>query len=414
MGLGLWALLGLSFAMVSAHPTTVWAQSEAGIGMPPSTAVPSGRVVLEQEWARRLAEALGVTGIFAEAPGTDELFGLLCADRGHGVPQGSLGKAQDTAPGAGARVRFRIDVPQTALYQLAVSGRGRQRWTIDGRAIEHIEPGGLGVAIPSELIPLRAGPHELEVFTGIRGVVDRIDLSVFRPLCIAPVDGWREDRPLTHAAAARTLVRAMGLVPLLPVTAAPITLDGSGHALRGEDRRDPLADRVTGARGEPRLLEYPVTISEPGMHSIVARVRGLGEQIWSFDDRYRSRVRIGGDAIRAVHVMSIPLATGEHRIRVSVPAGGTVDDITLRRHGSRGSDQLALLDRLGLRPRAPGALVTLAEARGYLESGVFRERAERFLRREGLRGPAAPVVLAEQELPAYGNRPLSPLLPAEL
>jgi len=371
-------------------------------------------VVREQEWARRLAEALGVMGIFAESPGTDELFGLLCADRGHEVPQGSLGKAQDTAPGAGARVRFRIDVPQTALYQLAVSGQGRQRWIIDGRAIEHIEPGGSGVAMPSELIPLRAGPHELEVFTGIRGKVDRIELSVFRPLCIAPEDGWRANRPLTHAAAARTLVRAMGLVPLLPVTAAPITLDGSGHALRGEDLHDPLDAGGTQAPGEPRLLEYPVTISKPGLYSIVARVRGLGEQLWSLDDRYRSRVRIGGDAIRAVHVMSIPLATGEHGIRVLVPAGGIVDDIRLRRHGSGGSDHLALLDRLGLRPRAPGALVTSTEARDYLESGVFLERAERCLRREGLPGPAAPVVLAEQEVPAYENRPLSPALPAEL
>jgi hypothetical protein len=391
----------------------VRAQSDAGLGMRPLTPSGSGRVVLEDEWAGWLADSMGLTAIFHDAPGADELFGLLCADRGQAENTGSLRRVQAAAPGAGGRVRFRIELQQTALYQLAVAGRGRQRWTVDGQAIEHIEPSSSGVAIPAELIPLRKGPHELEVFMGSRARVDRVDLSVFRPTCVAPVDGWHAKRPLTYAAAARTLVRSMNLVPLLPVEGDEITLDGTAHAVISEAGRA-LESRVSQAGDRPVLLEYPVDISEPGIHTVEARVRGLGEQIWSVDDRYRARVRVGGDGIRAVHVMSVPMASGQHVVRVQLPAGGTIDDITFKRHGTRGSDELGLLDRLGLDTRAPTALLTVAEADHYLDSEIFRERTARFLRAEGLRGPAEPVVLAERETDLGYERPLSPALPADL
>ena len=409
-GWGVNCLLALS---VLGGAVPVWAQSEVGIGMRPPTDSGSGHVVREAEWAGWLAESLGLTRIFHEAPGAEELFGLLCADRGHAGATGSLRRIQEAAPGAGGRVRFRIDVEETALYQLSVAGQGRQRWTVDGQAIEHIEPGSSGVAIPSELIPLRKGAHELEVFMNIRGRVDRVDLAVFRPACVAPADGWHAERPLTHAAAARTLVRAMNLVPLLPVRGEEIRLDGSAHAVVSDTGRT-LEGRVSQAGDWPVLLEYPVQISEPGIHSIVARVRGVGDQIWSLDDRYRSRVRIKGDGIRAVHLMSVPLASGEHVVRVHLPPGGTVDDITLKRHGTRGSDELAVLGRLGLATRAPAALVTAVDADRYLRSDLFQERSARFLRSEAQRGPAEPVVLAERDDDLGTSRPLSPAIPADL
>jgi hypothetical protein len=408
-----WGVNLLLALFVLGAAVAVRAQSDAGLGMRPPTPSGSGQVVLEQEWAGWLAESMGLTAIFHDIPGAEELFGLLCADRGQAENTGSLRRVQDASPGAGGRVRFRIEVQQTALYQLAVAGQGRQRWIIDGQAIEHIEPGSSGVAIPAELIPLRKGPHELEVFMGIRARVDRVDLSVFRPACVAPVDGWHAERPLTHAAAARTLVRAMNLVPLLPVEGDEIILDGTAHAVVSEAGRT-LEARVSQAGDRPVLLEYPVNISEPGIHTLEARVRGLGDQIWSLDDRYHSRIRVAGDGIRAVHVMSVPMASGQHVVRVQVPAGGTVDDIKFKRHATRGSDELALLDRLGLATRAPTALLTVADADRYLGSEVFRERTARFLRREGLRGPAEPVVLAEREADLGYERPLSPALPADL
>ena len=73
----------------------------------------------------------------------------------------------------------------------------------------------------------------------------------------------------------------------------------------------------------------------------------------------------------------------------------------------------AHLARLGLPVQAPSARVTVAQANVWLDSDVFLERSARFLRREALRGPATPVVLAERER-LWSARPLVPALPAEL
>jgi hypothetical protein len=205
----------------------------------------------------------------------------------------------------------------------------------------------------------------------------------------------------------------MNLVPMRSVEGEELTLDGSAHAVVSEDGRS-LEGMVSQAGDQAVVLEYPMTIFEPGIHSIVARVRGLCDQIWSLDDRYRSRVRIAGDGIRAVHVMSVPMASGQDVVRVHVPRGGTVDDITFKRHATQGGDELGVLDRLGLATRAPSAWVTVADAGRYLDAGIFLERTGRFLRREALRGAAERVALAEYEDDRGYERLLSSALPADL
>ena len=89
---GAWIL-----ALVLSTPS--WAQSEVGIGMGAYTPSGSGQVVLEAEWASWIAEAIGVRGIVPDDAPPDELFGLLCADRGQVEEVGSLSRSQDASPG---------------------------------------------------------------------------------------------------------------------------------------------------------------------------------------------------------------------------------------------------------------------------------------------------------------------------
>ncbi|MDH3520452.1 MAG: hypothetical protein OEM49_08350 [Myxococcales bacterium] len=412
-----------------------WGQTPEGIGMLPRVVGGSGSVIDEDEWAALLIEALGLDDALQAGEGSVDAFSLLCADaaelvtdaEGRRVPaDAAFAVASEVTPARnpGDPVRVVLDIPATALYQLSVEGEGLQRWTADQRVIGHLDPTSLGVALAPTLVPLRKGSHELAGYMGRRARAERIELSAFRPLCIAPADGWHAERPLSHGAAARTLVRALGLERYLPRLGDNVEIEGESFASAsgwGGRTNETQGAKVSGdawarAGDSAAEFEYRIHLDEPGVFSLFARTRGAEAQLWSIDGRYRigARAESRGARFSWIHLMTTPLGSGEHAIRALVPRGGGIDVIRVTRHRATSVHYVDVLEQMGFRGGAPDALVTREVALGNLLRPAFAELAAEFRERMAQGGPDEPIVAVDGALPPLYSRPLSPSLPSEL
>ena len=249
----------------------------------------------------------------------------------------------------------------------------------------------------------------------------RVELSAYRPLCIAPAEGWDAAAPLTFGAKARTLVRALGIERRLPEDGEAIPIEGERYADASAwggrtNRRLAMpasADSWATAVGSPAEFSYRVRLGKPGVFTLLARVHGGIPQIWSINGRYRVTVRPkGGDDFVWSHVMTLPLASGEHVVRALVPKGAGIDLLRVVRHRATDDDYVALLDELGFREGASYAHVTRDAAARNLGHPTFVQFADDFL--GNTIADSDPLFLVEDELDKLYSRPLSPVLPPEL
>jgi hypothetical protein len=375
----------------------------------------SQRVPTESEWARELVESLGLADVLPPDAADAERFALLCADRaelvtesgGRRMPGRSALRVVAEPPpesAPGEPLRMVVSVPSPALYLLSVEGFGRQRWVLDGRVIGHLDASGMGVAQAPTLAPLREGPHELAAYLAPEARVERVELSADRSLCIAPADGWHPERPLTHAAVARTLVHALGLERYLPAIGEGVSVPGADFSLSsggGERSTRRLRNGFTGAgwarAGErPAGFAFRVRLAEPGLYSLLVRAPGGGQQVWSIDGRYRSALEPRGTAGRFEwnHVLTLPLASGEHVVRVTASPGSGVDRLRLVPHRRRASDYVSVLAGFGFDDGPPDTVVTRRIVRRSLARAAAT-RGDDFLLHRIARDPGRSPLVEE-------------------
>ncbi len=389
----------------------------------------SKRVPSEAEWARQLLEGFGLDEILPEDADDGERFALLCPDLAEADEAGGIGWADgvplrvsvaappDTGPGEPVRMVFQA--PATALYQVSVAGIGMQRWTLDGRLVGHLDPSTLGVAQAPAIVPLREGPHELAGYLAPLARLERVELAAHRSLCIAPADGWQAGRPLRYASMARTLVHALGLEKELPPAGSSAPLEGedfdeaSAGAEVSERRlhNDPSGRAWARAAGSPAEFSYRLRLDEPGLFSVLARLPGGGVQIWSIDGRYRATLRPRGrrSAFDWNHVMTLPLPSGEHVLRVFASRGSGIDRIRLVPHAPSDADYVGVLARQGFVEGAPDAMVTDRVANENLSRSLARSDG-RFLTEHASGGRRSPLVDAETR-PDRSGAPSEPARP---
>jgi hypothetical protein len=421
----------LAFAMPAS------AQSPPGIGMGEPPLSGSGVVVYEEQWARTLVRALGLDEVLPSQPEDADVFALLCADQaemttevdGRRAPARAafrISRETSEARAPGEPVRVVLDLPATALYQLAVDGSGKQRWTVDQRVVGHLDASALGTAFGPRVIPLREGPHELAGYMGRDARVDRVELQAFRPLCIAPGGGWRAGRPLSFGSQARTLVRALGLDRYLPASRRIVALQGEDFASAtrwgGRTNAPPEGARpqahVEWARAgsSPAEFTYRIRLPQPGVFSLEARISRATRQIWSIDGRYRTQVDVpaSDDPFVWTHLMTTSLIAGEHVVRALVPPGAGIERLRLTKLRAGDPDYMEVLEQMRFPSGATHALVTRGIVFQSLSHPAFQELADGFLERVAGGATEAPLVALDEELPKLYSRPLSPVLPAEL
>jgi len=396
----------------------------------------SERRVSETRWAAELTHVLGLERMLAAAPEAEENFALLCGDQaelslaagGRRVAEeGAFRVALDAPPrqSAAEPVRFVVRLPATALYQLTVEGVGVQRWVIDGRPIGHLDLSPLGVAQAAPLVPLGAGAHEVSAYL-VRGArVDRMELSAYRSLCVAPADGWHAERALSHGALARTLVRAFDFDRRLPERSEEVfviegerfdSVTAGGERTRREPGKPSQGDGWAEAVHGPAEFTWSFVLEEPRVVTVTARTHGVLPQIWSVDGRYRVTVQPDAlaDGFAWNHVLTLPLGSGRHALRALVSRGSGVDAVRFVPHRSSDRDYVRVVEGLGFPGGPSGAPVAQADALAVLASSSFAELARGFRRRVAGEPSRRPLALVDHAPPPYTSRPLSPLLPGEL
>jgi hypothetical protein len=398
-----------------------------------SDAVASERIMEQGEWAASLVDVLGLTPALSDEASPADVFGLLCptgVERGatSGGDGGSRGGVFQTALDVprnrdpGDPIRMTVSLPVPAVYMLSVEGVGKQRWLIDKHVVGHLDPTELGVAQANTVVPLRRGPHEITAYLTNDARADRVEIAAYRSLCIAPANGWRADRPLTHGDRARTIVRALGIEQRLPKVGDPIVIEGEAYdqasawGTRTHRKLSVPASAHTWAMaaGSPAEFSYRVRIDDPSVFTVEGLLHGAEAQIWSIDGSYRVTVEPGegADGFVRTDVITVPLTAGEHVIRALIPRDAGIDSIRLVRRKSLARNYLDLIEEAGFRGGAPAAYVTRSDAYRSLSNPTFSEHAQHFLSQ--LANGEAPILLVENDLDRLYSRPLSPLLPPEL
>ena len=422
----LWLLAPAALAAGPALPA-------AGLNSAP---VASERLVLEEEWASDLVDALALDRALPDAPRPADFFSLLCAERAE-REVGSGGRSDLVGPlfeasadiqpprRPGDPARAVLSVPATALYSFSVEGVGLQRWVIDQQPVGHLDPTALGVTWSAATLPLREGPHEIVGYFGPGARAEHVSLMAQRSLCIAPADGWHAQRPLTYGAKARTLVRAFGYERRLPEGGEPIEIEGEAYETVSAgggrtNRRVAVAASqdvwATASQG-PVELSYRLHLDEPAVVTIDARILGDSPQLWSVDGRYRATVvpSAGRNVFAWSHVLTLPLDAGEHELRARIARHAGVDLLRATPRRSRDVDYLSVLRELGMHVSAAEAFITHSDALANLSSSVFIELANGFQQRiEGDPSDRSIVLVDPEPEPTSTERALSPLLPSEL
>jgi hypothetical protein len=170
------------------------------------------------------------------------------------------------------------------------------------------------------------------------------------------------------------------------------------------------------AVSNPAAFTWNFRLEEPRVVSLEALTHGVLPQIWSVDGRYRVTVRPrsvpGGFSWN--HVLTVPLAAGQHSLRALVSRGSGVDALRVIPRRASDADCVRALERLGFQGGAPTALVSRSVALDTLSSPGFRELASGFrLRMQGAPGDRS-LALVDDEPDPFTSRPLTPALPAEL
>jgi hypothetical protein len=396
----------------------------------------SGVIVSEAEWAAQLVDVLGLEQVLPESLEEEELFALLCAEHaelalargGRRLPADASFRVAVEAPRPRTPlgpVRFKVSIPGTALYQLTAEGVGLQRWVIDGRPVGHLDLSPLGVAQAKVIVPLREGPHEVSAYLAPQAHVDRVELTAYRALCVAPADGWKAARPLRHGAMARTIVRVFDFDHTLPARKnEELHIEGERFdevSGGGERSRRRLAMAASGggwaaAVSSPAAFTWTFRLEEPRVVSLEALTHGVLPQVWSVDGRYRLTLypeSVPG-GFNWNHVLTVPLAAGQHSLRALVSRGSGIDALRVIPRRSSDADYVRALEKLGFQGGAPDEPVPRSVALDALSSPGFRELVSGFrLRMEGAPGNSS-LVLVDDEPDPFTSRSLSPLLPAEL
>jgi hypothetical protein len=220
---------------------------------------------------------------------------------------------------------------------------------------------------------------------------------------------------LSFASRARTLVAALGFERRLPIEGPPISVEGeefqSTSAFGGRTNRA-LADPASGgawavAVSSPAEFSYRVRIDEPGIFSLLARVHGSGDQIWSIDGRYRVTAHPGENksGFDWTHVLTVHLDSGEHVIRALLPQAAGIDSLHLIRRRGQDADYIAVLEAAGFRSGVPNQPVTQTDAYRSLSNPLFAEISSHFLRRLSGEFQRAPWWIRRAEIASVSAPP---------
>jgi hypothetical protein len=384
-------------------------------------ALPAARIaeaapISQGEWARLLAEAMGLENEIAPkgAP-VSELIEFLTGDPPAVVrieavsadpwPANARKEPDPTLPGrrwlragdAAATPHYRVVVPRGGIYALRYRGQGGvQRWVVDTDDVRIGNPAAEAVAVrtASDRLPillgyfiLSRGEHAVAVKIPPAGGLQAFEL-VRQPFPhVRPPEGWKPEAALTYGAKAVTMVQAMQIENELPdLTRFTVQREGERFdaeitpavQTNSETPGKPSMGAWVLGRGNGSWLVYNVDVRRWGTYSLLTRVTGRGKaQLWLDERVSRGWGGPGSpDRFTWCKVATLPLSPGRHRMDVYLEEDAGLDLLRLLYRDPRPEASLMVLRDLGFEEGAPDDPVSLNAARENLENPTFRERLE--------------------------------------
>ncbi len=194
------------------------------------------------------------------------------------------------------QAHLRFTLPHGGLYRLrARAYLPGHRLELAGKSFEFDGKDRFASIELGEVV-LEAGETEILIELPPGGGVDYVELSAAPLGPIAPEGGWQPELPLSAAAAARTLVQALGLQGLLPASGRRLNLEVEsmphpGLILTGV-RHMGAPSGAGWLRGgnRPTTLDFSLLPPAPGCYSLRLRALGDAPLEASIEDLFTQRI----------------------------------------------------------------------------------------------------------------------------
>lgn len=350
-------------------------------------------IVTQGKWAQALVRTLGWERAGIPPNGTyQDYFSLLVGRDRFEVDGRAFQRKYGEAPGS---YYYYVNVPRSGRYFLkAMVLGGPQFWTIDGGSSVLTEAKGGWEPADIGTFVLFRGTHLVRVTIPTGSSLASFSMDSSCAVSIEPIDAWHESEPLTYAAKAATVVRALDLENRLPQEGShPFTQGGGGNATT-----------YSFSASQPTTLTLAVRF--PGTSRGGVSAQGCGRIPYAF-------VPSAGAGWLEIFTKTFP--QGQHTVRLVVDAGPPPGSVRFIRRSTRPEDFIKVLEDLKMEEGPARELVAMQKARINLQKIQVARGIERVKESYYLPGEPGPEgKLPSEKVAAPYREAISPLLPSSM
>lgn len=192
-------------------------------------------------------------------------------------------------------------------------------------------------------ITLNAGMKELAIAMPANGSIDYVELLAPPLATILPLNGWEPDAPLTYADLGVTVLRALALQSLLPLSDEKILLEAEESSAEKSFRTDQRH------LGEPHgafwlrsgagggVVTLPFSVETAAVYTLNLIAAGAKSLTGTLDERESWQTDFP-PYLQERSIGTWFLPPGQHQLKIELPARGGVDLLTLLKRRSTAAD----------------------------------------------------------------------------
>lgn len=329
----------------------------------PAPALSAELVLTQRDLMTNLVDTLGYSFGLPDTPQDDDYIKLLAGGRSFRFEAETYRHPDDlvavnsfssfgefSGPGwvsaisAPTKMRMEFILPHAGTYRLFASVRlpghvlmlEGQSWQINENypKFQRVELGE---------ITLNAGMKELAIAMPPNGSIDYIELLAPPLPTITPLNGWEPEAPLSSADLSVTMLRALELQSLLPLSDESILIEAEESAMEKSLRTDQRH------LGEPHggfwlrsgagggVVTLPFRVETAAVYTLNLIAAGAKSLTGTLDEREIWQAEFP-PYLQERTIGTWFLPAGPHQLKIELPARGGVDLLTLLKRRSTAAD----------------------------------------------------------------------------
>lgn len=194
---------------------------------------------------------------------------------------------------------------------------------------------------------LNAGMKELLIAMPANGSIDYIEFLAPSLVAVTPLTEWEPDAPLTYADLAVTVLRALDLQSLLPLSGTSILVEAeessADQSFRTDQRHlgEPHAGFWLRSGAGGGVITLPFHIETAAVYTLNLTAAGAKSLSGTLDEREPWQADFP-PYLKENTIGTWFLSPGRHELKIELPARGGVDLLTLQKRRSTAEDYLIL------------------------------------------------------------------------